>query len=156
MEDEQDVMPGRYDDIWSIIEPGAPITPEVLEQIATYIMGKELELKVRDMDYKDNFMAYLEDQLGLNERQLELAQRQIDFQEGPYWDWYTNDYFEHVKQDSENRAIVSENQRRQSGNVALSSYYQTQSHEAQLASQIAQMGGVGAGVRYAPSARTGY
>ena len=147
-------QPERYDDIWQFIQPGQPITPELLEQIAQDIMGKELELKARDMDYKDNFLDYLEGQLGLNQDQLALAETQMEFQQGPYWDWYTTDYFDYVKQDSENKARISDNQVSQSGNVALSSYYQTKSHEAQLAGQMAQQGN--AGIRYAPQARVGY
>jgi hypothetical protein len=62
------------------------------------------------MDYKDSYLEYLEKELGLNSAQLDLAAKQVEFQQGPYWDWYTGPYFEFMQQDSENKAEISDNQ----------------------------------------------
>ena len=142
----------RYEDIWDFFEPGQPLTPELIEKITQYVIGKELELKVRDQDYKSEFLDYLDDKLQLDAGQLELAEKQMEFQQGPYWDWYTTEYFDQMKKDSENKADISDNQLDQSANIAQSSYYQTKSSEAQLANQMSQYGPQN--VRYAPTAKS--
>lgn len=117
---------------------GQELTPDVLQQIANDILAINLGLEAGQLDYKNHFLEYLEQQLDLNSQQLDLARQQLEFQQGPYWDWYTTEYFEFQKQQaqnemdmSNNQLAMSENQVEISGNDVLRSEEFTRQARAQ-------------------------
>jgi len=73
-------------------------TDDDMLAFSNWYMGQQLGQQAGQMDYQNKYLDYLNTQLGLNEQQLKQAQQEMEFQQGPYWDWYTSEYFPHQQE----------------------------------------------------------
>ena len=113
---------------------------EDLQMFANAIMMMQMQQQMGGMDYQNRYMDYLEKTIGLNEQQLLQAQQELEFQSGPYFDWYTNDYFPAIQEQErlrlETSQITSQNAQNQSKDYALAQAYNTET--AKLGTEAAR------------------
>jgi len=72
---------------------GYTLTDDDLMMLANWMLTQQMGQQAASVDYQNRYLDYLNGQLGLNEQQLAQAQQEMAFQQGPYWDWYTTEYF---------------------------------------------------------------
>lgn len=68
-------------------------TDDDLMAFSNWYMGQQVGLQAGQLDLANRRLDYDLQALGLNEMQIETAKQEIEFQQGPYWDWYTTEYF---------------------------------------------------------------
>jgi hypothetical protein len=90
-------QPFNLDDFLAKMSSGQ-VTDDDLMTFSNWYMGQQMGQQAGQMDYQNNYLDYLNNTLGLNTQQLAQAKQEMDFQQGPYWDWYTTTYFDHVQQ----------------------------------------------------------
>jgi hypothetical protein len=73
-------------------------TDDDLIAFSNWYMGQQIGQQAGQLDYQNRYLEYLNSQLGLNEQQLAQAQQEMAFQQGPYWEWYTTQYFPHQQE----------------------------------------------------------
>lgn len=73
-------------------------TDDDLMAFSNWYMGQQIGQQAGQLDYANRKLDYDLKALGLSDRQIDVALQEIEFKQGPYWDWYVNDYFPHQKQ----------------------------------------------------------
>ena len=72
---------------------GYELTDNDILNLGNFQLQNALYQQALDDQYKQGYLEYLNNDLGLKGQQMAVAKQQLDFQQGPYWDWYTNEYF---------------------------------------------------------------
>jgi hypothetical protein len=105
-------------------------TPEMLEGfgIALPMMGMKAEFD--KAAYQEDALAFMSEELGLKRQELDLAKQQMEFESGPAWEWYKNEFF---PMSMENQRLEWETQRQlMEGQVAQSGEESKQARERTL------------------------
>lgn len=118
------------------------LTEEQIGQITEALPILALQQQMGQFAYQDKYLTYQTDyldylnkQVGLSTQQLNQAQQELDFKNGPYWDWYVEEYFPAQKEMSANELSMSNN----NVDMSMNNVYQEQqrSKQAELATQMA-------------------
>ena len=109
---------------------GYELTDDDILNLGNFQLQNALYQQALDDQYKQGYLEYLNHDLGLKGQQMAVAKQQLDFQQGPYWDWYTNEYFPAQQQMSKDQLSMSNNQ------VGISNNQLLQSQEATKQSQF--------------------
>ena len=125
LQDIMDVV-GQYD-----------LTDQDIAGIGQYLLTSGVEDQVAQRQYQSDYLDFLTKQLGVNEQQLAQAQREMDFQQGPYWEFYTGPYFDFQKQQAANQLQMSNNDVLRSRNSVEQSRFGAQ--QAEYGKQAAQL-----------------
>lgn len=135
----QDLM-GWFEDIQEMatgFSEGGGFTPELLEMMGTFLPMLEIYNTFGQADYQkknlenEGYRLDLElAQLGLQGEQIENAKKQIEFQNGPYWKWYTNEYFPNVQKTDQMQNRTARLQAKAGGAQARAGIAQARSQEA--------------------------
>lgn len=134
-----DGMPNIYDQIVGFLDDGV-IAPEEVEQMSQLFLVAGVGQQAGQLDYQNKYLDYLGETLQLNGQQLAQAKQELDFQQGPYWEWYTESYFPAQQQMAADQLAMSNNQRYMSDNqLKMSGNQVTMSeHDIRKAASYAQ------------------
>jgi hypothetical protein len=145
--------PFNIDDFIAKVSSGN-FTDDDMLAFSNWYMGQQMGQQAGQMQYQADYLDYLNSGLGLNEQQLAQAKQEMDFQQGPYWDWYTTTYFDHVqKKDqmdfdlagmnfdtqkylSDNQRAIGEIEKGKATDYALAQFYGTE--QAKLGADAAR------------------
>lgn len=152
--------PGMPDAIWQMISPYYyQMTPDDILATGQAQVNMSIEQQLQEQQYQKDYLSLKQQELGLSADQTAQAQREFGFQSGPYWDFFSGDYFEFQKQVEANKVTMSNNQAKMSGdqvaisgnqvlqseqdidkskNYALAQQYQTDAAKAQSEAAILQ------------------
>lgn len=90
-----DVAPAGPFDLEDFINKvsSGTFTDDDMLAFSNWYMGQQMGQQAGQLDLANRTLDYQLASLGLNEQQLEVAKQEIEFQQGPYWEWYTEEYF---------------------------------------------------------------
>jgi hypothetical protein len=130
-------------------------TPEMLQGFGVALPAMGMYSEFQKAQYQDDALAFMQSELGLKQDELDLAKEQFQFESGPAWDWYQNEFFpmsmENQRLEFDTQRKLMEGQVAQSGEETLQAKERTrqalqgtlQSNEstkqAQIASEIARV-----------------
>ncbi len=104
---------------------GYELTDNDILNLGNFQLQNALYQQALDDQYKQGYLEYLNNDLGLKGQQMAVAKQQLDFEQGPYWDWYTEQYFPAQQKMSENQLGISNNQLLQSQEATKQSQLDT-------------------------------
>lgn len=109
---------------------GYALSDDDLMMLANFMMQSQMQQQVASTDYQFQYLDYLNRQLGLNEQQLGQAEKEMAFQQGPYWEWYTEEFFpmqqETAQVQAQSQQAIAGFEQERARDYALSSAYQTE------------------------------
>lgn len=137
--------PGMPDGLWNLISQYYyEMTPEDINATNTATVNATLQQALEEQQYQRDYLALKQQELAFNQQQMAQMQKEFEFQSGPYWDFFSGDYFEFQKQIEANRVTMSNDDVARSKNATLSTMYQTEAAKAQAEAAklgaMAQMG----------------
>lgn len=119
---------------------GFQFTPEMLEAFGTVLPAMGIYGEFQKAQYQQDALAFAREELGIKGQELEIMKMQLDFQQGDYWDWYTNEFFpmtqEMQRLEWETQRGIYGEQTAQAREGTLQSKEATR--QAQLASDVAR------------------
>ena len=95
---------------------GYELTDDDILNLGNFQLLSTIYQQYQDNQYRTDYMDFLGSQVQLNNRQLDLANKQLEWQQGEYWDFYKNQFFPAMQEQSRNELEMSKNQLGVSGN----------------------------------------
>lgn len=133
---------------------GFEFTPQMLESFGMALPAMGMYSEFQKAEYQQDALDFMREELGVKGREIDLARQQLEFEAGPVWDWYKNEFFpmsmENQRLEFETQRAMMGDQRAMSAEDVLQEQQRTlQSREgtaqakestrqSQIASQIAR------------------
>lgn len=108
-----------------------------MAMFANALLMFSMQQQMGQLDYQNQYLQYLQDTVGLNQQQLALAQRELEFQQGPYFDWYTSEYFPAI-QEQERLRLDTARETAKYGQLQAKDYALAQAYNTEAAKYGAQ------------------
>ncbi len=89
--------PFDFDEFMGRVSSGN-FTDDDMLAFSNWYMGQQLGQQAGQMDYQSRYLDHLNLTLEGNNAALGQAQQEMEFQQGPYWDWYVEEFFPHEQQ----------------------------------------------------------
>jgi len=126
-------------------------TDDDMLAFSNWYMGQQMGQQAGQMDYQNRYLDHLGQVLEGNNAALAQAGKEMEFQQGPYWDWYVEDFFPHQQEKdrmdfelagdnldtqkylmegqrymSDNQKLISDSDRGKAQDYALAQFYGTE------------------------------